>query len=60
LSPLLNRSIKRKYTLAFSQTKGVFDAVFAVFVEEQPAKNNASNAIENKIFFFILFFLFQT
>jgi hypothetical protein len=45
--------------LAFSQTKGVFDAAVDVFVEEQPAKSNERNAIENKMFFFI-FVLFQT
>jgi len=40
--------------LAFSQIKGVFDAVFAVLVEEQLEKSNDSNATENKMFFFIL------
>jgi len=45
--------------LAFSQTNGVFDAVFAVFVEEQLAKRSERNVIENKRFFFILFFYFK-
>jgi len=46
--------MRRKYTLALSQTNGVFEAVFDVFVEEQLAKNKERNAIENKIYFFIL------
>jgi len=51
---LLNRSINRKYTLALSQIKGVFDAVFTVFVEEQLVKSRESNATENNKYFFIL------
>jgi hypothetical protein len=40
--------------LAFSQTKGVLEAVFDVFVEEQLAKRSDSNAAENNSNFFIL------
>jgi hypothetical protein len=47
--------MRRKYTLALSQTKGVLDAVFVVFVEEQLAKTNAV-IDKSKIFFiFVLF-----